>query len=112
VIELNTSAELRPCDDGYVQVNERLETTAPEVWAVGDVAGSPKFTHISVDDFRVVLANIAGGKSVTAYRQVPSCLCAIVDFPMLTVALNRPTAPGSFGSRSIPSMMCREAYPV
>jgi pyruvate/2-oxoglutarate dehydrogenase complex dihydrolipoamide dehydrogenase (E3) component len=60
--------------DGYVQVNERLETTAPGVWAVGDVAGSPKFTHISVDDFRVVLANIAGGKSVTTNRQVPSCL--------------------------------------
>jgi len=61
-------------DDGYVKVNERLETTAPGVWAVGDVAGSPKFTHISVDDFRVVLANIAGGKSVTTNRQVPSCL--------------------------------------
>jgi pyruvate/2-oxoglutarate dehydrogenase complex dihydrolipoamide dehydrogenase (E3) component len=60
--------------DGYVRVNERLETTAPGVWAVGDVAGSPKFTHISVDDFRVVLANIAGGKSVTTNRQVPSCL--------------------------------------
>jgi pyruvate/2-oxoglutarate dehydrogenase complex dihydrolipoamide dehydrogenase (E3) component len=60
--------------DGYVKVNERLETTAPGVWAVGDVAGSPKFTHISVDDFRVVLANIAGGKSVTTNRQVPSCL--------------------------------------
>jgi len=61
-------------DDGYVKVNERLETTAPGVWAVGDVADSPKFTHISVDDFRVVLANIAGGNSVTTNRQVPSCL--------------------------------------
>lgn len=61
-------------DDGYVKVNERLETTAPGVWAVGDVAGSPKFTHISVDDFRVVLANIVGGNSVTTNRQVPSCL--------------------------------------
>jgi pyruvate/2-oxoglutarate dehydrogenase complex dihydrolipoamide dehydrogenase (E3) component len=67
-------AGVKLTDDGYVQVNERLETTAPGVWAVGDVAGSPKFTHISVDDFRVVLANIAGGKSVTTNRQVPSCL--------------------------------------
>jgi len=67
-------AGVKLTDDGYVQVNERLETTAPGVWAVGDVAGSPKFTHIGVDDFRVVLANIAGGKSVTTNRQVPSCL--------------------------------------
>jgi pyruvate/2-oxoglutarate dehydrogenase complex dihydrolipoamide dehydrogenase (E3) component len=67
-------AGVKLTDDGYVQVNECLETTAPGVWAVGDVAGSPKFTHISVDDFRVVLANIAGGKSVTTNRQVPSCL--------------------------------------
>jgi pyruvate/2-oxoglutarate dehydrogenase complex dihydrolipoamide dehydrogenase (E3) component len=37
---------------GYVKVNERLETTAPGVWAIGEVAGSPQFTHISVDDFR------------------------------------------------------------
>jgi len=55
-------AGVKLTDDGYVQVNERLETTVPGVWAVGDVAGSPKFTHMSVDDFRVVLANIAGVK--------------------------------------------------
>jgi pyruvate/2-oxoglutarate dehydrogenase complex dihydrolipoamide dehydrogenase (E3) component len=67
-------AGVKLTDAGYVRVNERLETTAPGVWAVGDVAGSPKFTHISVDDFRVVLANIAGGNSVTTNRQVPSCL--------------------------------------
>jgi len=67
-------AGVKLTDDGYVQVNERLETTVPGVWAVGDVAGSPKFTHISVDDFRVVLANIAGGKRVKTNRQVPSCL--------------------------------------
>lgn len=44
--------------DGYVKVNERLETTAPEVWAIGEVAGSPQFTHISEDDFRVFRDNI------------------------------------------------------
>jgi pyruvate/2-oxoglutarate dehydrogenase complex dihydrolipoamide dehydrogenase (E3) component len=59
---------------GYIKVNERLQTTAPGVWAIGEVAGSPQFTHISIDDFRVVHANLAGGNRVTTGRQVPYCL--------------------------------------
>ena len=60
--------------DGYVKVNERLETTAPGVWAVGDVTGGPKFTHISFDDFQVIRDNINGGNHVTTGRQVPFCM--------------------------------------
>jgi pyruvate/2-oxoglutarate dehydrogenase complex dihydrolipoamide dehydrogenase (E3) component len=57
-------------DRGYIKVNERLQTTAPGVWAIGEVAGSPQFTHISIDDFRVVHsnlthANLTGGNRVT-----------------------------------------------
>ncbi len=59
---------------GHVKVNERLQTTATDVWAAGDCAGSPYFTHIGVDDFRVVLANLTGGSRVTTGRQVPYCL--------------------------------------
>ena len=65
-------------DHGYIKVNERLQTTAPGVWAIGEVAGSPQFTHISVDDFRVVHANITGGSRVTTGRQV-----LIVCLPIL-----------------------------
>jgi pyruvate/2-oxoglutarate dehydrogenase complex dihydrolipoamide dehydrogenase (E3) component len=60
--------------DGYIKVNTRLETTAPDVYAVGDCAGSPKFTHIAFDDFRVIRDNVAGGKRVTTGRQVPFCM--------------------------------------
>ena len=67
-------------DKGYIKVNERLETTAPGVWAVGEVAGSPHFTHISEDDFRVVHANILGGNRVTTGRQVPFCLFTDPEF--------------------------------
>jgi pyruvate/2-oxoglutarate dehydrogenase complex dihydrolipoamide dehydrogenase (E3) component len=59
---------------GHVKVNERLQTTAQSVWAVGDCAGSPYFTHIGEDDFRVVLDNLSGGSRVTTGRQVPFCL--------------------------------------
>ena len=61
-------------DRGYIKVSERLQTTAPRIWAIGEVAGSPQFTHISVDDFRVVHANLGGGNRVTTGRQVPYCL--------------------------------------
>jgi pyruvate/2-oxoglutarate dehydrogenase complex dihydrolipoamide dehydrogenase (E3) component len=61
-------------DRRYIKVNERLQTTAPGVWAIGEIAGSPQFTHISVDDFRVVHANLTGGNRVTTGRQVPYCL--------------------------------------
>jgi pyruvate/2-oxoglutarate dehydrogenase complex dihydrolipoamide dehydrogenase (E3) component len=65
---------------GYIKVNERLETTAAGVWAVGDVAGSPQFTHISEDDFRVVRDNILGRNRVTTGRQVPFCLFTDPEF--------------------------------
>jgi pyruvate/2-oxoglutarate dehydrogenase complex dihydrolipoamide dehydrogenase (E3) component len=51
-----------------------LETTAQGVWALGDCAGSPLFTHIAFDDFRIVRENLAGGHRVITGRQVPSCL--------------------------------------
>lgn len=59
---------------GHVKVNERLQTTAPDVWAAGDCAGSPYFTHIGHDDYRVLLTNVTGGNRVTTGRQVPFCL--------------------------------------
>ena len=59
---------------GHVKVNERLQTTAAGVWAVGDCAGSPHFTHVAFDDFRVVRDNLAGRDRVTTGRLVPFCL--------------------------------------
>src|SRR5262249_6386491 len=59
---------------GYVQVNDRLETSAREVWAIGECAGSPQFTHVSEDDFQVIRDNLAGGKRSTRGRLIPSCL--------------------------------------
>src|SRR5215475_13977833 len=50
---------------GYIRVNEHLETTASGGWGVGEWAGSPQFTHVSEDDSRIVMVNIAGGKRST-----------------------------------------------
>ncbi len=65
---------------GYIRVNERLETSAPDVWAVGECAGSPQFTHIASDDFHVVRDNAAGGHRVTTGRQVPFCVFTDPEF--------------------------------
>jgi pyruvate/2-oxoglutarate dehydrogenase complex dihydrolipoamide dehydrogenase (E3) component len=59
---------------GYVKVNERLETTAPGTWAMGDCAGSPQFTHVAFDDFRIVRDNLNGGSRTTRNRLVPYCM--------------------------------------
>jgi pyruvate/2-oxoglutarate dehydrogenase complex dihydrolipoamide dehydrogenase (E3) component len=71
---------------GYVQVNDRLETTAPEVWAIGECAGSPQFTHVSEDDFRVIRDNLSGGSRSTRGRLVPYCL--FTDPPLARVGLS------------------------
>ena len=71
---------------GFIRVNERLETSAPDVWALGDCAGSPLFTHISEDDFRIVRDNLAGGRRSTRDRFVPYCM--FTDPPLAHVGLS------------------------
>ena len=61
-------------EHGYIKVNERLETTSANIWAMADAAGSPQFTHVAYDDFRVVYANLNGGNRTTKNRQIPFCM--------------------------------------
>lgn len=75
---------------GYVKVNERLETTAPNVWAMGDCAGSPQFTHVAFDDFRLVRDNLNGGNRTTSNRLVPYCM--FTDPELGRVGLNESAA--------------------
>ncbi|MEH2160490.1 MAG: mercuric reductase [Nostoc sp.] len=60
---------------GFIQVSDRLETNIPGIWALGDINGGPQYTHISLDDYRIIKANlIDGGNRSTSDRLVPSCL--------------------------------------
>jgi pyruvate/2-oxoglutarate dehydrogenase complex dihydrolipoamide dehydrogenase (E3) component len=90
----NTGVSLT--ERGFIQVNEHLETTAPRVFAVGDCAGSPQFTHVAFDDYRVVRETLAGRSRSTTGRLVPSCL--FVDPEFARVGLNESEA----RSRGIP----------
>jgi pyruvate/2-oxoglutarate dehydrogenase complex dihydrolipoamide dehydrogenase (E3) component len=77
-------------DRGYIRVNGRLETSAPAVWAIGECAGSPQFTHASVDDFRIIRDNLAGGSRNTHDRLVPYCM--FTDPPLARVGLSESEA--------------------
>ena len=71
---------------GFIRVNERLETSAQGVWAIGECAGSPQFTHVSEDDFRIIRDNLAGGNRSTRDRLVPYCM--FTDPPLARVGLS------------------------
>jgi len=59
-------------DRAYIQVNERLETDADGIYAMGDVKGGPAFTHISYDDFRVLRTNLLqDGDATIKDRMIP-----------------------------------------
>lgn len=86
---------------GFVQVNGRLETTVPGVWALGECAGSPQFTHVSVDDFRIVRDNMAGGNRRTDERLVPYVM--FTDPPLARMGLSE----GEAQRKGIPVRVAR-----
>ncbi len=92
---------IRTDSRGYVQVNEKLQTSAAEVWAMGDCAGSPQFTHVGYDDFRVVLDNLTGGNRTTTGRLIPYCL--FTDPELAHVGMNESEAK----AKSVPYRLAR-----
>ncbi|HEY7183794.1 MAG TPA: mercuric reductase [Blastocatellia bacterium] len=66
------SAGIETDKKGFIKANGRLETTAPGVYALGDVKGGPQYTHISYDDYRIIRTNlIEGGNAEVDDRFVP-----------------------------------------
>lgn len=84
------AAGVRLDPHGFIVVNDRLETSAETVWALGECAGSPQFTHIGVDDYRIVRDNLAGGSRSTRGRLVPFCM--FTDPPLARVGLGEDEA--------------------
>ncbi|HET6294088.1 MAG TPA: FAD-dependent oxidoreductase, partial [Kribbella sp.] len=84
------NAGVKLTDTGYIAVDEHLATTADSVWAMGECAGSPQFTHVAFDDFRVVHDNLTGGNRTTTDRLVPYCM--FTDPELARVGLNETDA--------------------
>src|SRR5580698_9435193 len=83
-------AGIEVTEKGHIRVNDRLETTAPSVWAMGESAGSPYFTHVSEDDASIILQNLHGGHRSTRDRLVPYCV--FIDPELARVGLNETQA--------------------
>ena len=94
-----TAVELE--ERGYIRVNQRLETSSPGIWAMGECAGSPQFTHVATDDFRIVRDNLNGGNHTTHGRLVPFCI--FTDPELARVGLSESVAQ----KRGIPYRVAR-----
>jgi pyruvate/2-oxoglutarate dehydrogenase complex dihydrolipoamide dehydrogenase (E3) component len=55
---------------GFIKVNDRLETTAEGVYALGDIKGGPAFTHIAYDDFRIIRSNVIEKKRASTHNRI------------------------------------------
>ena len=75
---------------GFIVVDDRLRTTADGIWALGEVAGSPMFTHVALDDYRVAKSGIVGGERTTTGRLIPYCV--FIDPEFARVGLNEKEA--------------------
>jgi pyruvate/2-oxoglutarate dehydrogenase complex dihydrolipoamide dehydrogenase (E3) component len=86
---------------GFIKVNDKLRTSAADVWAMGDCAGSPQFTHVGFDDFRIIVDNLAGGSRTTRDRLIPYCL--FTDPELAHVGMHESDA----RAKGVPYRICR-----
>lgn len=86
------AAGVEQTEHGAVKTDKFLCTTAPDIWALGDVAGGLQFTYISLDDFRIVWSQVGEGPLYTAgdRKNVPNSV--FIDPPLSTVGLKEKEA--------------------
>lgn len=86
------AAGIKVSPQGAIIVNEHLHTTAPHVWAMGDVKGGLQFTYISLDDYRVIRDELFGDKKRTIEDRNPVAYSVFIDPPLAHIGLNEEEA--------------------
>ena len=90
---LNLEAAVVETDErGAVKVNERLQTTNPHVWAIGDVKGGLQFTYISLDDYRIIREDLFGDSARSTADRDPVGYSVFIDPPLSRIGLNEEEA--------------------
>ena len=90
---LNLEAAVVETDErGAVKVNERLQTTNPRVWAIGDVKGGLQFTYISLDDYRIIREDLFGDSARSTADRDPVGYSVFIDPPLSRIGLNEEEA--------------------
>jgi pyruvate/2-oxoglutarate dehydrogenase complex dihydrolipoamide dehydrogenase (E3) component len=71
---------------GYIRVNDRLETSAAGIWALGDCNGRGAFTHTAYNDYEIVADNLLLGADRKVSDRI-ACYALYVDPPLGRVGL-------------------------
>lgn len=77
---------------GYIKVNDQLQTTAQNIWAIGDVNGGPQFTYISLDDFRIIKNQLSGGSYRSVHQRKAYASCIFIEPTYARIGLNETQA--------------------
>lgn len=77
---------------GAIIVDEYLQTTHPNIRAVGDVKGGLQFTYISLDDYRIIREDLFGDKERTTSDRNPVSYSVFIDPPLARIGLNEEEA--------------------
>ena len=77
---------------GAIIVDEYLQTTHPNIRAVGDVKGGLQFTYISLDDYRIIREDLFGDKERTTNDRNPVSYSVFIDPPLARIGLNEEEA--------------------
>ena len=81
------SANIETDERGFIKVNNKLETTVSNVWAIGDVNGGPQFTYISLDDFRIIRDQLFGGDYTSTAKRKEVASSVFITPPLAHVGL-------------------------
>ena len=74
-------------DRGAILVDEHLQTTAPNIWAIGDVKGGLQFTYISQDDYRIIREHLFGSGTRTVNDRDPVAYSVFIDPPLSRIGM-------------------------
>ena len=86
------AAGVEVTDRGAIRVDEHLHTTAPNIYAVGDVTGGLQFTYVSLDDYRIVRDGLFGDGARTTANRGPVPYSVFIDPPLSHVGLHEDEA--------------------